>query len=393
MRDVYIIDAARTPVGMRNGALSEFRPDDILGLLLDYLLNRRAGVDPSVVEDLVCGCVTQIGEQGLNVARSALLAGGLPPSLPGTTVNRHEGSGLQAMAFAAHAVAAGAADAVIACGVESMSRQPMGADGFGDHVAHLGTALSPLLFERFGDILPQGLAAELAAENLGLTRSELDAWAARSRDLAASAAASGLFDAEIMPVEVTPPGGRTLQLKVDEGVGEGLPEGELASLAPAFKPDGVVTYGNSGGDADGAAALIVMEAEACSRLELTPRARYVCGAVSGCDPASIHKGPIGATARALKKAGLTTGDIDFFEINECYAPVVLAWMREVAPPRPDRVNACGGAIASGNPLGAAGLKLTCTLLSSLERTDGRFGLVATCAGMGMGAAAIIERIA
>jgi acetyl-CoA acetyltransferase family protein len=378
---------------MRNGALSGLRSDDTLGILVSHLVNERLGIDPAMVEDLICGCATQIGEQGLNVARNALLAGGLPPSLPGVTVNRHEGSGLQAMAFAAQSVAAGGMDAVIACGVESMSRQPTGADGFGDHVAHLGTAVSPRLFERFGDILSQGTAAELTAESLGLTRGDLDAWAKRSYELAASAVSSGLYEAEIMTLRATAPDGREMLLREDEGAGRGITDEELASQAPAFKPGGVITAGNSGRDADAAAAVLVMAADKSSRLGIAPKARYVCTALSAWDPVSVLSGPITATSGALAKAGLGLDDIDLFEINECFASVILAWMRELAPSRPERVNAWGGAIANGNPLGAAGIKLACTLLSGLERVDGRYGLIATCAGMGMGIATILERIA
>lgn len=388
-----MIDAARTPTGMRNGALSGLRPDDTLGMLVSHLMIECAGIDPVMVEDLVCGCATQIGEQGLNIARGALLAGGLPPSLPGVSINRHEGSGLQALAFAAQEIAAGQAGSAVACGVEFMSRQPMGADGFGDHLALLGTAVSPRLCERYGDIVSQGIAAERVAESLGLTRGDLDGWAKRSFELAASASASGFDTAAIMPLEIRTPDGKSVMLREDEGAGQIISDEELASLMPAFKPDGMITAGNSGQAADGAAAALLMAAEDSSRLGLAPRARYVCTAVGAGDPLSISSGPIIAASRALGAAGLGLGDIDLLEINENFAAVVIAWMRELGAPRPERVNAFGGAIAGGNPLGAAGIKLVCTLLSGLERLEGRYGLAVTCAGMGMGIATILERTA
>ena len=392
MRDVFIVDAVRTPAGIRNGALSGLRPDDTLGGLINHLVNERLGIDPAMVDDLVCGCVTQIGEQGLNIGRNALLAGGLPASIPGVAINRHEGSGLQAMAFAAQAISAGEMDMVIAGGVESMSRQPMGSDGFGDHVAHLGSGVSPRLFERFGDLLSQGMAAELVAERWGFTRDELDAYASRSHGLAAAAIDSGFYETEIMPVEVTAEDGRTLLLRNDEGVRRDLTAEELASLAPAFKPGGVVTAGNSGQVADGAAAVLLAAADRCSELGLEPTARYICTAVSGEDPVLMLTGHISATLRALAKAGLRMEDIDLFEINESFAPVPLAWMRELEPPRPERVNAWGGAIANGNPLGASGVKLACTIISGLAHLEGRYGLLSTCTGMGMGIATILERV-
>lgn len=393
MRDVFIIDAARTPTGIRNGALSGLRPDDTLGVLLNHLVSERLGIDAAEVEDLVCGCATQIGEQGMNVARSSILAGGLPSSMPGVSVNRQEGSGLQALAFAAQAVAAGEAGVAIACGVEFMSRQPLGADGFGDHLALLGTAVSPLVCDRFGDVVSQGIAAERAAESLGLTRGDLDDWAKRSRELAASTAASGAYAACIMPLETTSPDGTTFALREDEGAVRNMGDGELAGLAPAFEPGGVVTAGNSGPAADGAAAVLLASAEDASRLGLVPRARCVCTSLGAGDPRSISSGPIAAAARALSVAGLVLDDIDLIEVNENFASTVIAWMREMRPPRPERVNAFGGAIARGNPLGAVGIILACTLLGGLEGLEGRYGLAVTCAGMGMGIATILEGVA
>jgi len=389
---VVIVDAIRTPTGRRNGALSSLRPDDTLGGLLGYLVKERQGIDPELVQDHICGCVTQIGEQGLNIARNALLAGGFPPSVPGVSVNRQEGSSLQAIAFAAQAISAGEMDVVIASGVEFMSRQPMGSDGFGDHISHLGSGISPRLVERFGDHLSVGMAAELMAEKWGFSREELDAYAKRSYDLAAEAAGLNLFASDIMAVEASETGGGPLRIEKDEGVLLGISMEELTNLPPAFKPDGVITAGNSGQSADAAAAVLLMAEERCSELGLKPKARYICTAVSGEDPALMLTGHISATSGALVKAGLSLEDIDLFEINEAFAPVPMAWIKEFNPSRPERVNTWGGAIASGNPLGASGAKLACTLISGLAALDGRYGLASICMSMGMGIATILERV-
>ncbi|MBN2026676.1 MAG: thiolase family protein [Actinobacteria bacterium] len=391
MRDVLVVDAVRTPTGVRNGSLSGLRPDENLASALNHLVSERLRIDPASVEDLVCGCVTQIGEQALNIARNALLASGLPASIAGVTVNRQEGSGQAAMAFAAQAIAAGEMDVAIACGVESMSRQPMGSDGFGDHVAHLGTGISPRLCDSFGDLYSQGMAAERLASSWGFSREELDGYALRSHERASAAIACGFYDNEIVPAEVTAAGGRTMLLRHDEGVRSDLTLQELSTLAPAFKPGGVITNGNSGQAADGAAAVFLAAAERCSELGLAPKARYVCTAVSGEDPSLAPGGHISATRRALRKAGLRMEDIDLFEVNESFAAVPMAWMRELEPPRPESVNAWGGAVANGNPLGASGVKLACTLISGLAEKGGRYGLLATCTGMGMGIATILER--
>jgi len=392
VRDVFVVDAVRTPTGVRNGSLSGLRPDDNLGFLLSHLVNERLSMDPATVEDLVCGCVTQIGEQSMDIGRNALLLGGLPVSIAGVTVNRLEGSGQAAMALAAQAIMSGEMDVVIACGVESMSRQPMGSDGFGDHVAHLGTGISPRLCDRLGDLYSQGMAAELLAERWGFSRDEMDGYALHSHARASAAIASGLYETELVPVEVNAADGRTMLLRSDEGVRSDLTLDELAALAPAFKPGGVITSGNSGQAADGAAAVLLAAAERCSELGLVPKARHVCSAVCGEDPSLAPAGHISATRHALGKAGLRIEDIDLFEVNESFAAVPMAWMRELEPPRPESVNAWGGAIANGNPLGASGIKLVCTLISGLARTGGRYGLLATCTGMGMGAATILERI-
>ncbi|MFW6113565.1 MAG: thiolase family protein [Actinomycetota bacterium] len=390
---MVVMDAVRTPTGRLKGALSALRPDDTLGELIHHLVAERAGMDLSSIEDFICGCATQIGEQGLEVARNALLIGGFPVSVPGVAVNRREGSAQQAIAFAAHAISSGEMEAVLAGGVEFMSRQPAGSDGFGDHITHLGPGVSPRLFERFGSLVSEGISAEMMAEKWGLSREELDEYAARSNRLALTALEDGLYDAEIMPVHLELPEGQDNLVERDERppLEEASLEG-LASLPPAFQKDGVITSGNSGQASDGAAAALLMSGERCSQLGLRPKARYVCTAVSGIDPASALEGPIASTAAALAKAGLNLEDIDIFEINETFAVVPLAWMKEMQGVDPERVNAWGGAIANGNPFGASGAKLTCTLISEMEHFGGRYGLLATAMEMGMGIATIYERL-
>jgi acetyl-CoA acyltransferase len=392
MREVVIVDAVRTPIGKRNGALSGIRPDELLGSLLDHLVNERVGIDPELIEDFICGCVTQIGEQAMDIGRNAVLVGGLPISIPGVTLNRQCGSSQQAIVFAANVIAAGEMDIVLAGGVESMSRTPMGSDGMGDHLAHLGFGIGPKLFERFGGIVPQGVSAELIAERWGLSRRDLDEFGKRSNDLAIAAIDAGYYDKEIMPVEVTDAEGNTSTFKDDEGPRRGVELEKMAALKTPFKPDGVVTAGNSSQISDGASAALLMTMDKCKELGLKPRARYVCTALTGEDPIIMLTGPITATPKVLKKAGLTMQDIDVFEINEAFASVVLAWVKELDPPRMDRVNPWGGAIANGHPLGASGGKLTATLLSELEHFEGRYGLQSMCMGMGMGIATIYERI-
>jgi acetyl-CoA acyltransferase len=392
MREVVIVDVVRTAIGKRNGALSGIRPDELLGSLLDHLVNERVGIDPELIEDFICGCVTQVGEQAMDIGRNAVLVGGLPISIPGVTLNRHCGSSQQAIVFAANVIAAGDMDIVLAGGVESMSRTPMGSDGMGDHIAHLGFGIGPKLFERFGGIVPQGMSAELIAEKWGLSRREVDEFGKRSNELAIAALDAGLYDKEIMPVEATDAEGNTFTFKRDEGPRREVDLEKMAALKTPFKQDGVVTAGNSSQISDGASAALLMTMDKCKELGLTARARYVCTALTGEDPILMLTGPISATPKVLAKAGLTMKDIDVFEINEAFASVVLAWVKELDPPDMDKVNPWGGAIANGHPLGASGGKLTATLLSELEHFDGRYGLQSMCMGMGMGIATIYEKI-
>ena len=381
MQNAVIVGAARTAVGKRNGKLSTVRPDDLLADMLKALVERTK-IDPAEVEDVVIGCVDQLGEQGFNIARNAALIAGFPLDVCGTTLDRMCGSGQQAANFAAMGVMAGQYDVVIAGGVEHMTRVPMGsnASGPGDG------PLSPRLSERY-NIVPQGISAELIAEQWGLKREELDAFAARSHEWAGRAIAEGRFKREIVPV--TLPDGSLFD--TDEGVRVPVNREKMAALQPSFKPDGVITAANSSQISDGAAALLFMSDERARALGLRPRARVVATALAGVDPTIMLTGPIPATQRALKKAGLRLDDIDLFEINEAFASVVLAWERELHPDM-NKVNVNGGAIALGHPLGCSGGKLMTTLLHELERTGKRYGLQTMCIGFGQGIATIIERL-
>ena len=381
MRNAVIVGAARTAVGKKNGKLSGVRPDDLLAHTLRSL-TERVGVDPSEVEDVVIGCVDQVGEQGMNIARNAALIAGFPLDVCGTTLDRMCGSGQQAANFAAMGVMAGQYECVIGGGVENMSRVPMGANGIGPGEGPLSPKLQALY-----NIIPQGLSAEMIAEQWGIKREELDDLSAQSHEKAGRAISEGRFKREIIPV--TMPDGSLFD--VDEGVRVPVNREKMASLAPAFKPDGVVTAGNSSQISDGAAALLIMSEERAKALKLTPRARVVATALAGVDPTIMLTGPIPATQRVLKKAGMKLDQIDLFEINEAFAAVVLAWERELHPDM-GRVNVNGGAIALGHPLGCSGAKLMTTLLHELERTKKRFGLQTMCIGFGQGIATIIERL-
>jgi acetyl-CoA acyltransferase len=381
MRDAVIVGAVRTAVGKRNGKLSPVRPDDLTALVLGELV-RRVGVAPTEIEDVILGCVDQLGEQGMNIARNAALIAGLPLDVCGTTLDRMCGSGQQAANFAAMGVMAGQYDCVIAGGVEHMTRVPMGANAMGPGEG----PLSPRLQERY-QIIPQGLSAELIAEKWGLTRRELDEFSGQSHERAGRAIAEGRFRPEIMPV--TLPDGSCFD--TDEGVRVPVNREKMAQLQPAFKPDGVITAGNSSQISDGAAALMFMSQERAKTLGVRPRARVVATALAGVDPTIMLTGPIPATQRVLRRAGLMLQDMAAIEINEAFASVVLAWQREVGADL-SRVNVNGGAIALGHPLGCSGAKLMTTLLHELERTGGRYGLQTMCIGFGQGIATILERL-
>ncbi|TVQ95454.1 MAG: thiolase family protein [Deltaproteobacteria bacterium] len=379
MSEAFLFEAVRTPIGKRKGGLSGLRADDLAALPLAEVV-RRAEVPMEAVEDVIMGCVTQMGEQGFNVARIAALIAGFPETTCGTSVNRQCGSSLQAFNFAAASVMSGQNDLVIAAGVESMTRVPMGSDG---------APPSPKLTERF-DIIHQGLSAEMIAAKWELTREELDEYSIESHERALRAAADGVFDREIMKVEVdTPEGPRTLS--VDEGPRRGSTIEKLATLPTVFKEDGVVTPASSSQISDGACAVLVGSQEAGRRYGLQPRARVVATAIAGVDPTIMLTGPIPATRKVLQKAGLSIDDIEVFEVNEAFAPVVLAWLRETGAEY-DRTNVNGGAIALGHPLGCSGVRLLTTLLHELERREGRYGLATLCIGYGQAVATIIERL-
>jgi acetyl-CoA acyltransferase len=381
MPEAVIVEAVRSPVGKKNGKLAAVRPDDLAAHVLQALV-QRAGVAPEVVEDVVLGCVDQLGEQGFNIARNAALIARFPLDVCGVTLDRMCGSGQQAANFGFGMVAAGQHECLIVGGVENMSRVPMGSNANGPGEG----PISPRLAELF-NIVPQGVSAELIAEKWALTREELDEFAAQSHEKAGRAIAEGRFGREIVPVPL--PDGSVFD--TDEGVRVPVNRAKMAALAASFKPDGVVTAANSSQISDGAAALLVMSREKARELGLRPRARFVASALAGVDPTIMLTGPIPATQRVLRKAGLTLADIDRIEINEAFASVVLAWERELHPDM-SKVNVNGGAIALGHPLGCSGARLLTSLLHELERGGGRFGLQTMCIGFGQGIATIIERL-
>ena len=377
--DAVIVDAIRTARGKRKGALSGLHPVDLLARTLGGAL-QRAEVQAKDVDDVIIGCVTQVGEQGFNIARGAVLAAGLPLEVPGATVNRFCGSGLQAVNSAAQAVISGAAQLVIAGGVEHMTRVPMGSDAVGGE----GPA-SPGLVEKWPGLVPQGLSAEMIAAKWGYSRRQLDEYAASSQMKAANAIEKGHFAREILPLEI---GGRKFDR--DEHVRPGTSVETLAALKPSFKENGVLHAGNSSGIVDGAAAVVVASKGRARSLGLKPRARIVSMAVVGSDPILMLTGPIPATRQALAQADLKLADIDIFEINEAFAPVPLVVAQELGIPM-EKVNPNGGAIALGHPLGATGAMLLATALHELERTGQRRALITLCIGYGMGIATIIDR--
>jgi acetyl-CoA acetyltransferase family protein len=391
MREAVIVEAVRTPLGRgkQGGALSDIHAVDLLAHALKEVVG-RSGVDPLLVDDVIAGCVSQVGEQAGNVARNGWLAAGFPVEVPGTSVDRQCGSSQQAIHFAAQGVQAGAYDMVIAGGVESMSRVPMGASFQTGH----GFPFSKSMTERF-NLVPQGISAEMIAEKWGVGRETLDQIGFRSQQLAASARDSGRFSREIAPVETS--GGTVSQ---DEGIRESTLE-KMASLKPSFKPEGgVVTAANSSQITDGASAVLITTPERAAELGLKPRARFHTFALAASDPVIMLTAPIPATQKVLKRADLTMDDIDVVEINEAFASVLAAWQlemgldpSEITEVNPDgRVNPNGGAIALGHPLGASGARLCTTLLHELERRGARYGLQTMCEGGGMANAMIIERL-
>lgn len=378
MNEVVIVEAVRTPVGKRNGGLSEIRPDILLADVLKELVE-RASLDPVEVEDVIAGCVSQVGEQAGDIARIAALTAGFPMEVPGVTLDRQCGSSQQAIHFASQAIACGDMDVVIAGGVESMSRVPMFSN-------MQGTSFNERLTSKY-EMINQGHSAERIADQWQLSKEELDAYAAESHRRALMAIDEGRFEKEIMPVNASD----SNVIKIDEGPRAGTSVETLATLKTVFQENGKITAGNASQISDGAAAVLLMSRKKAEKLGLKPRFRVVSRAVVGSDPTLMLTGPVPATHKALQKAGLSLEDIDLFEVNEAFAPVPLFWMKETGVPH-EKLNVNGGAIALGHPLGATGAKLMTTLMHELERTEGKYGLLAICEGHGMANGTVIERL-
>ncbi|MCH7616611.1 MAG: thiolase family protein [Chloroflexi bacterium] len=383
MREVVIVEAVRTPMGRRNGVLSGIHPNDLGAKVLNELI-KRSGIEAEQVEDVVFGCVDQVGEQGANVARNVLLTADFPYTVPATSVDRQCGSGQQAVHFAANLIQAGVCDITIGGGVESMSRVPLGVN----IMQGPGAPFQPSMMEKY-PLTPQGISAEEIAVKWGVKRQEADEFALNSQEKAKNARDEGRFDREMLQIDVKLEG-LDHTVKTDEGIRESSLE-KLGSLQPSFRPDGIHHAGNSSQITDGSSAILLMSREKAEELGKKPRARIVGQAVVGSDPVLMLTGPITATPKVLKHAGLELKDIDLIEINEAFASVVLAWKREVEPDM-SKVNVNGGAIALGHPLGATGARLMTTMLHELERTGGRYGMQVMCCGGGLGTATIIERL-
>ncbi len=377
MSEAFIISAVRTPIGLGRptGALVSFSPVELTALILQEAV-KRAGIDPGLVEDVVWGCVTPIGDQGANLARLGVLKAGFPMQVPAVTLSRMCGSSQQAIHFAAQAILAGDMDIVIAGGTEMMSHQPLGADYPKEWPA-----------EMLYKLVHQGISAEMMAEKYSLTRAELDDYAYQSHIRAMQAIQNGYFEGQILPITLSD--GRVI--KIDEGVRMPPNREKMASLQPAFKPDGVVTAANASQISDGSAGLVLASAKAVGTYNLNPLARISTRYVTGSDPVLMLDGPIHATRQALKRSGLSLDQLDVIEINEAFASVILAWVKEIKPDL-SKVNPNGGAIALGHPLGATGAVLMTKLVHELQRTHGTFGLQTMCIGHGMATATIIERL-
>ena len=386
MRDALIIDAVRSPIGKRNGTLASVRADELAAQVLNSLVS-RLDVEPGAIEDVQMGCVTQIGEQGLNVGRVATLIAGWPETVAATTVDRQCGSSMQAAMNAASAIQAGHLDLVVAAGIENMSRVPMG--------SNLGEAgwsgFSDKLLDQW-QIVPQGISAEVIAEEWGLSREALDEYSYQSHMRAVRAIDEGRFENEIVPVEVSNPHAGVL-FAVDETPRRETTLEKMATLPPAFKEDGVVTAGNSSAIVDGSAAMLVASEARASELGLEPRARFVSFGLAGVDPYRMLHGNPQACERALAKAGLTWDDMAVIEVNEAFASVVLQFVKDTGlGERMDDVNPNGGGISLGHPLGATGARITATLLNELDRREARYGIATMCIGQGQAIAAVIERL-
>ncbi|HLZ95332.1 MAG TPA: thiolase family protein [Candidatus Dormibacteraeota bacterium] len=385
MREVVIVEAVRTPIGRRNGKLKDIHPV-VLGSLVLKEVVRRAGIEPSQVEDVVFGCVGQAGEQSLNIGRNAWLTAGFPVTTPATTVDRQCGSSQQAIHFAANLIQSGVCDITIAGGVESMTRVPMGSNAM-----QPGTPFPPELTELY-DLVPQGISAELIARKYKVSRKEMDEFSVESHHRAHEATENGYMRDQIMPVDVPVEGnGHSEVFAKDEGIRANANYEAVSALAPAFNQEHSITAANSSQISDGAAAVLLMSLDRAKALGIRPRARIRAQAVVGTDPVLMLEGPIPGTAAVLKKAGLELSSIDLFEVNEAFASVVLAWHKETGGDL-KKTNVNGGAIAVGHPLGASGAILMTRLLHELERRDLRYGLETMCCGGGIGTATVIDRV-
>jgi acetyl-CoA acyltransferase len=381
MRETVIVEAVRTPVGKRNGALSAMHAADLSAVVLNELVE-RAGIDPNVIDDVVWGCVSQVGDQSSNIGRYAVLAAGWPEHIPGTTINRACGSSQQALDFAAQAVMSGQQDVVVAGGVEVMSRVPLGS------ARASGQPYGPKVLARYdGFAFNQGISAEMIAKKWGFSRTTLDEYSALSHERAAAAQDNGAFTSQIAPVFV-----EDTAVTADEGIRRGTTAEKLAALKPAFDEAGVIHAGNSSQISDGAAALLVTTSDIAVELGLTPLVRYVAGAVTGADPVLMLTGPIPATEKVLSKAGVSLADIGVFEVNEAFAPVPLAWLAETGAD-PKLLNPLGGAIALGHPLGASGAVLMTRMAHHMRDNGIRYGLQTMCEGGGTANATIVELVA
>ncbi|SNT13749.1 3-oxo-5,6-didehydrosuberyl-CoA/3-oxoadipyl-CoA thiolase [Bacillus sp. OK838] len=382
MREVVIVEGIRTPVGRRNGVLKDVRPDDLAGEVLRKLIE-KAGIDPSIVDDVILGCVSQAGEQAGDIARVAALIAGFPIEVPGTTIDRQCGSSQQAVHFASQAILSGDMDVVVAGGVENMSRVPMGSN-------YQGAVTSPKYLESY-EVINQGLSAERIADKWGITREECDQFSVESHGKAIRAQKEGYFDREMISVIGTDKEGNYMEVKEDQGPRAETTLEVLAGLKTVFQEDGLIHAGNSSQISDGAAALLLMERSKAEELGLKPRFKVHTRVVVGSDPTLMLTGPIAATQKALEKACLSIDDIDVFEVNEAFAPVPIAWLKETGAD-PMKLNPNGGAIALGHPLGGSGARLMVSMIHELERTGGRYGLQTMCEGHGMANATIIERL-
>ena len=382
MREAVIVDAVRTPVGKRNGVLSGIRAEDLAAKPLRELV-KRSGISAELIEDVIFGCVSQVGEQSFDIARVAALAAGYPIHVPGTTIDRQCGSSQQAVHFAAQAIISGDMDVVVAGGIENMSRIPLGA-------SRNDVTWSEELTTKY-EMIHQGLSADRIAKKWEISRKEMDEFSLESHNKAVVAQKEGRFKDEIMPIEVTLEDGSTITVTEDEGPRENTSLEKLSNLKPSFTEDGNITAGNSSQISDGANAILIMSREKAEELGLKPRFKIHTRSVVGSDPTLMLTGPIPATQKALEKSGLSIDDIDVFEVNEAFASVPIAWLKETGA-KPERLNPNGGAIALGHPLGASGGRLMITMLHELERTGGRYGLQTMCEGHGMANATIIERL-